>query len=438
MRRPLVLVLALAALVAGCGQKPDIVLVTFDTLRRDHVGAYGWKLPGRSPTPRLDALAARARVFEGALTTMPTTSPAHASLFTGLHPRDHGVLRNGDRVSPELAAARGLPRRLRAAGYRAAAFVTSDVFGPEVCGLGGFEPYDAPRKALRSGSDAVAAALAWLDRMQKGDDKPVFLWLHLYDPHSPYGPAADKVGHYPVDLQSYGWVDRARYRDKKARIAMATKYAAGVRDADAAFGQLLDGLAARGLAPLLLVASDHGEFMAEHLDRLGFAYGHGSILGPEVLWIPLLVAGPGIAPARVGGAASITDLYTTILAAAGERDAAAQAEGRIDLRSDPPPGRVVEAARRLIDASERRHRGIDAAALRHIRARAIAASDGSGLFVIGADGKPADPTEPAAPALATAARAALAAQRGGEARRKEAALDPATKKKLEALGYVER
>src|SRR4029453_17342543 len=173
MRCSLALVCALAALATGCGpSRPDIVLVTFDTLRRDHVGAYGWKLPGPSPTPRLDALAQRARVFEGALTTMPTTAPAHVSLFTGLHPRAHGVLRNGDRVAPELAETHGLPRKLRAAGYRTAAFVTSDVFGPEAVGLGGFEPYDAPKKALRPGSEAVGAALAWLDQVAEGEDTP--------------------------------------------------------------------------------------------------------------------------------------------------------------------------------------------------------------------------------------------------------------------------
>jgi arylsulfatase A-like enzyme len=438
MRRSLALALALASFALGCGSRPDIVLVTLDTLRRDHVGAYGWKLPGTSPTPQLDALAQRARVFEGALTTMPTTAPAHASLFTGLHPRDHGVLRNGDRVSAELAAARGLPRQLRGAGYRVAAFVTSDVFGSEAIGLGGFEPYDAPGKGLRPGRDAVAAAFAWLDQVAQGEDKPLFLWVHLYDPHSPYGAEAEKVGHYPVDLQAYGWVDRARYRDKQARIAMATAYAGGVRDADAALGQLLDGIAQRGMDPLVLVAADHGEFMAEHLDRLGFAYGHGSILGPEVLWIPLLVAGPGIEPARVRGAASIVDLYGTILEVAGVGDPAAAREGRHDLRNDPPPGRVVDAARRLFDPAERRHRGVDAAALRHIRSRAVAASDGSALVVAGADGKPADPKAPAPEALVAAAKRALAAQRAGEARRKQAALDPATKQKLEALGYVER
>ena len=121
----------------ACGDsRPDIVLVTFDALRRDHVGAYGWKLPGPSPTPRLDQVAEQARVFEGALTPMPSTSPALVSLFTGLAPRDHGVLRDGDLVTEELAATRSLPRRLVAAGYRAAAFVAPGAFGPRGMGLG--------------------------------------------------------------------------------------------------------------------------------------------------------------------------------------------------------------------------------------------------------------------------------------------------------------
>jgi arylsulfatase A-like enzyme len=422
--------------VACGGSRPDVVLVTLDTLRRDHVGAYGWKLPGPSPTPRIDAFAKGARVFEGALTTMPTTSPAHASIFTGLRPREHGVLRNGDRVPEALAAERGLPRKLRDAGYRAAAFVTSDVFGPGAIGLGGFDPYDVRPKGLRPGSDAVAAALAWLDRVSRGEKKPVFLWVHLYDPHSPYGAAAAKAGHYPVDLKSYGWVERARYRDKKVRIAMATKYADGVRDADRAFGELLDGLAERGREPLVLVAADHGEFMAEYLDRLGFAYGHGSLLGPEVLWVPLLVAGPGIDPARVAGAASIADLYTTVLEATGLGDPRAAEEGRIDLRGDPPPGRLVEAARRFFNNTEKSQR-LDKAALRHIRSRAVAVSDGAALLVVGVDGKPSDGKAPA-PALVAAARTALAAQRAGEEGRREAPLDAETKRKLEALGYVER
>jgi sulfatase-like protein len=418
--------IALVALVClagtACGDsRPDIVLVTFDGLRRDHVGAYGWRLPGPSPTPRLDQLAERARVFEGALTPMPSTSPALASLFTGLAPRDHGVLRDGELVRPELAATRGLPSLLVAAGYRAAAFVTHGVFGPRALGLGGFDPYDV-RKGLRPGSDAVAAALAWLDRIEGAERRPIFLWVHLSDPRSPYGAAAEKPSQLPADPKSYGWVERKRYAKKEARVARASQYSAGVRDADAAFGQLMDGLAERDLDPLLLLAADHGELMAEHLDGLGFAFGHGPLLVPQVLWIPLVVAGPDVDAARVTGAATLADLYTTILESAGAGDPAAAQEGRVDLRSDPPPGRVVTAARRILGGKGRKERGIDAAALRYIAAHAVAVSDGSALFVVGEDGKPAGATAKAPEPLVAAAAAALAAQRAGEQALRKAAL----------------
>jgi hypothetical protein len=107
--------------------------------------------------------------------------------------------------------------------------------------------------------------------------------------------------------------------------------------------------------------------------------------------------------ARVAGAASLADLYTTILESAGVGDPGAAAEGRIDLRSDPPPGRVVSAARRLAGGRKRREQG--AAALRYVSARAVAVSDGTALLVVGEDGKPADPGAKPPETLAVAAAA---------------------------------
>lgn len=418
-----------ATLLAGCGSRPDLVLVTLDTFRRDHAGAYG---SGERHTPHLDALATRSRLFESALTTMPTTLPAHFSIFTGLAPRDHGLLSNYDVLPTPLAQERWLPLRLRAAGYAVAAFVTSDVFHALGLGLRGFEPFDDRGTPLRPGTDAVAAALAWLDRTKP---ERFFLWVHLFDAHSPYGTAADKPAGFPVDEWSYGWVDRARYEDPDARRAMAERYAAGVRDADEALGSLLAGLEARGREPLLVVTADHGELLAEELDRIGFAYGHGPILSRETLDVPLLLAGPGLAPARVGGAVSLQDLYTTILEAAGAGDPHADAEGRVDLRSDPSPARVTTAARLLLDVASRRRAGIDPAALRHMRERSIAASDGRGLLFLGEDGRVAENGAPAAADLVAAARDALAAQQRAEGARPKR--DTRVNERLKALGYVE-
>ena len=214
--------------------------------------------------------------------------------------------------------------------------------------------------------------------------------------------------------ESYGFVDRARYKDKRARIAMMAKYADGVREADQALGRLLDGLGERERRPLLLVAADHGEFMAEPLDRLGFAYGHGLLLGPEVAWVPLVATGPGIDPGRIAGAVSLADLYTTILEAAGVGDALAEAEQRVDLRDDLPAGRVAYTARRAVRAAQLAKRGANPAAIRAIGARALAATDGASLVMVGDDGRPAERTG-APPELVAAAQSALAAQRPAQA-----------------------
>jgi arylsulfatase A-like enzyme len=206
-------------------------------------------------------------------------------------------------------------------------------------------------------------------------------------------------------------VDRARYKDKRARIAMMARYAEGVREADAALGVLLAGLAEREREPLILVAADHGEFMAEPLDRIGFAYGHGVLLGPEVAWVPLVAAGPGVDAARVAGAASLTDLYTTILEASGVGDPAAELEGRVDLLGPLPDGRVVHTARRALSAKQLAKRGAHSAAIRAIAQRAVAVTDGTSLVLVGEDGKPAEPGPGAPPALVAAAQSFLVAQR---------------------------
>ncbi|HVH05492.1 MAG TPA: sulfatase, partial [Myxococcota bacterium] len=405
MRALVLLLLLLSAGLAGCGGPPDIVLVTISSLRRDHVGAYGWKLPGDSPTPHLDALAARARVFDGATTTMPVPTAAQASIMTGLPAAQHGVVSNGQRVTEAMAAERGLPGQLAAAGYRVAAFVSTNAFGDRL-GLGAFDPWDAKPKGWRRGADAVEHALAWLDRTAHGEKRPVFVWIQIQDVHAPYGGSAVREAGGRYDAKSYGFVDRARYKDKRARIEMTKRYAAGVREADAALGDLLDGLAKLGRDPLIFVAADHGEFMAEPLDRIGFAYGHGLLLGPEVAWIPLVAAGPGVEPGRVAGAASLTDLYTTILEAAGVGDPRAALEMRADLLRDLPADRVVHTARRAVRAAQLAKRGASPAAIRAIAARAVAVTDGTSLVLVGEDGKPA---EPGAAALVAAAQSFLVA-----------------------------
>lgn len=411
---------ALAGLSCASEKPPSLLLVTLDTLRVDHVGAYG----GSELTPSLDALAAEGLIHEAAYTTMPTTGPAHLSLFTGLYPSEHGGRRNGERLR-EQHLERELAQRLRRRGYATAAFVTSLMLHPGATGLRGFEVYDAPHGALRHGDDVVSAALTWLQRERR---RPVFLWVHLYDPHAPYGSPDEKRLSFPVAPDDYGWVGSERYASPERRRAMAERYARGVEGCDAALGRLVSGVrAALSRPPLVVVAADHGESLTEHLEERGYAYDHGEFLDAESVWIPLVLAGPGVEPGRSSGAVSIRDLYTTLLLAAGLRDARAEVEDRRDLRRRSDARRVLRVERRIFEFTPKAA----------VRAHAAAATDGSQLVIVGEDGTISRALGPAAGATpAELERAAAGGLEPGSPTGGRA-IDPQLRQALEQLGYAQ-
>ncbi len=185
----------------GVARGDNLLLVTLDTTRADHLGCYG---DAEASTPTLDRLAAEGLRLADAVTPVPMTLPAHASLLTGLTPPAHGVRVNGGHG---LAAGRTtLAEVLGEAGYRTAAFVSSFVLDPRF-GLGqGFETYDARLEASRaaafdgqserSAGAVTDAALAWLDA-SRDDARPFFLWVHYYDPHDPYAPPEPWASRFP-------------------------------------------------------------------------------------------------------------------------------------------------------------------------------------------------------------------------------------------------
>ena len=368
---------------------------------------------------------------------MATTAPAHASIFTGLHPHAHGVGKNGDVLGDEIAAF-ALARRLAAAGYRCGAFVTLTPFGSEAALGGGFERFDVGAGGpLRPGGEVARAALHWLDADPQRE-QPSFLWMHLYDVHSPYGSAETKPRNYPPAADSHGWVAPARFAEAAERNEMARQYRIGVREADAALGVLSAGLEERGMHPLIAVTADHGEFLDERLAD-GFAYGHAALLGNEVLRVPLLLVGPGIEPGRVRAPVTIRDLYPTLLGAAGLEDGGAKRAGaeRFDLRGALPVERVLAAARRSYAENDELGQRFGGEALRLIRAGAVATTDGARLLVMGVDGGVDGTTEPPA-ALVGQARRMLEAVQAAEATAGAASpeIDPETRRQLEELGYV--
>ena len=272
---------------------PNVILITIDTLRADHVGCYGAK---KVKTPTLDALAADGVLFERAISQVPLTWPSHAAILTGTYPFQNGVQDfTGEPLSPQF---RSLAQAFKSAGYRTGAVVSAFVLDRS-WGLGrGFDFYDDAFSAEtfqkkeiglvdRRAGESVDHAIAWLKKNpppqraksgpagDPGPHRPFFFWLHLYDPHSPYDPP-----------EPY----RSEYRDHL--------YDGEVAYADHELGRLIAWLKQNHLydSALIVMLSDHGESLGEHGEDE-----HGFFVYNATVHIPLIVkppAGSGIHPDR--------------------------------------------------------------------------------------------------------------------------------------------
>jgi arylsulfatase A-like enzyme len=290
------------------GRARGVVLVSVDTLRRDHVGAYGY---GRPTTPRLDALAREGLLAEDAVSTSSWTLPAHLSLLTSADPGAHGG------VDMEHAFNRRVPtlaEAFRQAGFATHA-VTSHLYVSAVYGLDqGFDHLDFHQD--RKATDVADRAMDLLDRH---GDRPFFLFLHFYDPHWHYDPPASTRAAFerPYSGDVTGvWGDFS----KRERVSPADVqhlldlYDGEIRYVDDEVGRVLDHMSSRGLdrSTLVVVTSDHGEEFQEH-----GSWEHQKTLYEEVVRIPLVFRGPGVAPRREAAQVSLLDVAPTVLAWAG-------------------------------------------------------------------------------------------------------------------------
>ena len=292
-RRVIASVLSLSVLAGGAwwwhARTPrwNIVLITLDTTRADHLGCYGDE---SAATANLDRLASESVVFDRAYTVVPITLPAHATLLTGLLPPEHGLRINGTNRLPESALT--LAESLRAKGYRTGAFVSSLVLDSQFGLDRGFELYDdnlagdrGEMRAERPAVETISAAVSWLN--EAAGDR-LFCWVHLYDPHDPYIAHRDEFGDRFVD---------APYRGEIAYM-------------DQQIGRLLSALSELEITEqtIIVVAGDHGEGLGEHGERT-----HGYMTYNSTLHVPLMIRHPEFETAlRVADPVSLVDVHPTL------------------------------------------------------------------------------------------------------------------------------
>lgn len=349
-----------------------VVIVSIDTLRADVLGTYG----GRAKTPRIDAVAGDAVVFETHITAAPTTLASHTSLFTGTHPHTHGIPRN-DYIVPEEHLM--LPEAFAEAGFQTAAFLGAVPIGSHSEFTQGFEHidehFDRHRKqgeveqTQRDAPAVTDAVLAWLDAGRDAD-RPMFLFVHYFDVHAPYVAPPKYRALYDLDkARAYqgtmghlkkvrAWLARGLPKGKTEAAVLKELYLSGVSWVDFELGRMLDGLDAAGLLDdtLLIITSDHGETFDSHEET----FDHGYSVYDETVRTPLILRFPKgeHAGERVSRAVSNVDIVPTLLEVFG-LSWSSDIEGRSlipVIEGDPDKGgpRPVfsEATKSKVQASE--------------------------------------------------------------------------------------
>lgn len=272
---------------------PSILLVTFDTTRADHIGAYGH---AAAQTPTLDRLASEGVLFERALAPTPLTLPSHASILTGLFPQAHGVHDNAlYELSRDVVS---VTEVFRERGWRTGAFVSSVILNPSYGLNQGFEVYrgvtgitsESSSLHERIAADVVDDAISWLSGLEASDR--FFGWVHFYDPHYEYSPPkSERSGSDPYD----------------AEIAYA----------DVQLGRLLRFLESRGRAENLLIVAtaDHGESLGEHGEQTHAIFIYQATIRVPLIWWGRRITEP--AGTRVASTVSNVAVAASLLALAG-------------------------------------------------------------------------------------------------------------------------
>ena len=319
------------ALIWGCERgsskeagtaRPNVVVITIDTLRADRLGCYGFE---PAHTPHIDRLAAEGVLARHVIAPAPTTLPSHTSIFTGLQPPVHGVRDNASFLVPDEAVT--LAERLKAEGYRTQAFVSAMVLHRMYNLHQGFDGYDdqlwggGDRADIslmreRSGERTMDLVLQWLDGnlSARSEATPFFLWVHLFDPHAPYDPP-------PSDAK-----------------AAPTPYDGEIASVDRQIGRFVEALRRKNVLDntILVFTSDHGESLGEHGEAT-----HAVFIYESTVRVPLILRYPRKLPTGkvYDGPVRSVDIMPTILGLVGAAPSKSQGAdlGAAFAGTRPPP-----------------------------------------------------------------------------------------------------
>jgi arylsulfatase A-like enzyme len=332
---------SVSAAASNAMAPPNIILITLDTVRADHLSLYGYS---RQTTPNLERWGQQGVVFENAIAPTSWTLASHASMFTGMLPHQHGA----DWLIPLSTRRWTLAEVLRDWGYETAGFTSNLVYGEAGWGMAeGFEHYEDYRESVPHSLQSLRLCFGllsplyrhWvgpetferryafqvnrniLDWLQHRPPGPFFLFINYFDAHDPYLaplPYAHKFGDYSPDLiRRLKFVFATSHANipEKDKRALVDAYDTCLRSLDRALGELFNSLS-RGPAwehTVVIITSDHGEGFGEH-----GAFSHGENLHREAVHVPLIIFGPRIPKGvRVSRLVPTQDLFSTVLAFAG-------------------------------------------------------------------------------------------------------------------------
>ncbi len=302
------------------GTAPNLVLISVDTLRYDHLSIYGYDRP---TSPQIDAFFADGEIYERAYSAETNTPPSVVSLLTGLYPPGHGIRLFLQRIDDDVTT---LADVLAAAGYQTAAVVSNSVLASESIGLDRrFDHYDdtvTEREGIRPvwerrAGPTTDAAIGWLSQA-RNVAAPYFLWVHYNDPHGPYDPPAET----PADFAHEGEQIVPR-RKIPAYIQLAEnpqdaleyidRYDEEISYLDQEVGRLLSEVQRSPGDTIVALTADHGETMVEHETY----FSHGYHVWEPLVRVPLLVRRPGGRGRRIQAPVSGVDLAPSLLAYIG-------------------------------------------------------------------------------------------------------------------------